>query len=167
MKASFLLTILLFHSYVWSKTCGHKGTIEERIAECAETKGNFAQVYSDEKGREVYKDLKTGLIWSDRISNDFNQYGSQKACSEGFELDELSEFKWRLPKLAEYEEAARNGIKASFSNMDHAYWTSTPFKIRTRRKRAVLAGSFIWDATEEKTDNGGLKDGASVRCVTK
>jgi hypothetical protein len=167
MRIFYLLSSLLLATQVWSKACGLKGSVEERIVECATSKGNFALVYSDEKGREVYKDLKSGLIWSDRISNDFNQYGSQKACSEGFELTDLSDFKWRLPTLNEFEEASKNGIKLSLPNMNHAFWTSTPFKVRSRRKRAVLAGSYIWDATEEKSDSGGLKDGASVRCVAR
>lgn len=154
---------------VFAKPCGLQGSIEERIKECAQTKGNFALVAVSEKGMEFYKDLKSGLIWGSRITTDFNHYGSQKACSNdvfGYQI--LSSLKWRLPTIREFEQAAAAGMKAALPNTDHAYWSSTPVKRRKyRRRRAVPASAYLWDGYEEKTDAGDLKDGASVRCVAK
>ncbi len=148
--------------------CGTEGTIEERIKSCNSTKGNFVLITRDDKGREIYKDLKSNLIWGDRITTDFNHYGSQKACNDEIpEASLLKEVKWRLPTIHEFEQAAVHGLKASLSHMDHAFWTSTPAKTSKRRRRAPPARTFMWDGPEERSDTGDLKDAASVRCVGK
>ncbi len=169
MRFFFLMPFFIFTS-AFAKPCGLEGTIEERIKDCAQVKSNFALVAISEKGAEFYQDLKSKLIWGNRISVDFNHYGSQKACSSevASEYQTLSNLKWRLPTIKELEEAAAHGMKAALPNMDHAYWSSTPVKTkRTRRRRAVPALAYIWDSTEEKADTGDLKDGASVRCVAR
>lgn len=168
MKLFCLLTFFIVTS-AFAKTCGLQGSIEERIKDCAETKGNFAVVSITEKGLEFYKDTKSGLIWGSRITSDFNHYGSQKACDEevsGYEV--LSSLRWRLPTIREFEQAAFNGMKSSLPSMNHWFWSSTPVKTRRKyRRRAVPASVYLWDGSEEKTDVGDLKDGASVRCVAK
>lgn len=168
MKAFYFLPLFLLTS-AFAKPCGLQGSIEERIKDCAQTKGNFALVAVTEKGHEIYKDIKSGFIWGGRIPIDFNHYGSQKACSEdisGYEI--LASMKWRLPTIREFETAAANGMKAALPNMDHWFWSSTPVKTRRKyRRRAVPASVYLWDGSEEKTDVGDLKDGASVRCVAK
>jgi hypothetical protein len=167
----FYLIPLFILSTAFAKPCGLQGSIEERIKDCAQIKGNFALVAITDKGIEFYKDIKSGLIWGNRITSDFNHYGSQKACSEdvsGYEL--LSSLKWRLPTIHEFEQAASHGMKVSLPNMNHWFWSSTPVKApkkKYRRRRSAPAGVFLWDGLEEKTDVGDLKDGASVRCVAK
>lgn len=168
MRLFYFFPILILGS-AFAKPCGLQGSIEERIKDCAQVKGNFALVAISEKGTEFYKDTKSKLIWGNRITSDFNHYGSQKACN-----DEVSEYlvlntlKWRLPTIREFEEAAAHGIKAALPNMEHSYWSSTPVKVkRARRRRAMPAGVFLWDGFNEKTDVGDLKDGASVRCVAR
>jgi hypothetical protein len=165
----FLFPSVIFAAVPAIKPCGLQGSIEERIKDCAQVKGNFALVAVNEKGNEFYKDTKSNLIWGNRIASDFNHYGSQKACS-----DEVSEYlvlnslKWRLPTVREFEDAATHGIKVALTNMDHTYWTSTPVKVkRSRRNRGMPSSVFLWDGYEQKTDTGDLKDGASVRCVAK
>lgn len=169
MRIFYFLPLLILNS-AFAKPCGLEGSIEDRIKECAQVKGNFALISTTEKGAEFYKDTKTKLIWGNRISTDFNHYGSQKACSdEVSEYPSLAGLKWRLPTIREYEEAASHGMKAALADMDHTYWSSTPVKTkRSRRNRRMMpAGVFLWDGFKEKTDTGDLKDGASVRCVAR
>ena len=169
MRHLYLLSFLFVGS-VWAKPCGLNGSIDERITECATTKGSFAVVTTTEKGAEFYKDTKTKLIWGSRITSDFNHYGSQKACvGDVSEYPAIANLKWRLPTIREFEQAAANGMKAAFQNSENSYWSSTPVKKpRSRRnRRAMPAGVFVWEGLDEKTSVGDLKDGASVRCVSK
>ncbi len=165
----FLLTLcLLCAASSFAQPCGKEGSLEERIKDCNLTKENFVLVSRDEKGLEIYKDLKTNLLWGDRIGTDFNHYGSQKACSDDLrEAQILKDLNWRLPTVREFEDAASHGMKASVSRMFHTFWTSTPVKTSRRRRRAVPVQAYLWDGMEERTDTGDLKDAASVRCVAK
>ncbi len=169
MRVFYLFPFLVISS-AFAKPCGLEGTIEERIKDCAQVKGNFALIAVSEKGAEIYRDLKSKLIWGSRVATDFNQYGSQKACSvEVSEYQTLNSLKWRLPSIREFEEAAANGMKTALSNMDHSYWSSTPvLSKKTKRRRARAMGVYVWDGLEEKSDVGdNLKDAASVRCVAR
>lgn len=160
---------LIFITSAFARPCGLQGSIEERIKDCNQTNGDFALIAASEKGPEFFKDLKTGLIWGNRITSDFNHYGSQKACSgeiSGYEI--LSSLKWRLPTIPEFEVAATHGMKTALPNMNYWFWSSTPVKTKRKyRRRGVPAQAYLWDGVEEKTDVGDLKDGASVRCVAK
>lgn len=166
MRLIYLLPFFILTS-AYAKPCGLQGTVEERVKDCAQTKGNFVLVAATEKGLEIYKDIKSGLIWGSRIVSDFNHYGSQKACSEAVsDYLAISTMKWRLPTIKEFEDAYVHGMKAAVPNAEHAYWSSTPVKTRrNRRRRAPPAQVYLWDGYEEKTDTGDLKDAASVRCV--
>jgi hypothetical protein len=167
MKLLFLS--LLFPLVTLAKgPCGTAGTLEERIKDCDEAKGDFVLVSRDAKGGEIFKDTKSGLIWGDRISTDFNHYGSQRACSsDAFDPGTLKDLKWRLPTVKEFQTAASHGMKNSLPRMEHWYWTSTPVKAqrRVRRRKTYLAQAFMWSGVEEKYEAGDLKDAASVRCV--
>lgn len=161
------LSCLFFVLPVWARPCGLEGTVEERIKNCDFASGSFVLVARDDKGVEIYKDLKTGLLWGDRIKSDFNQYGSSKACSSGIpEAGILKGFSWRLPSIREFERAAANGMKEALPNMNHSFWSSTPVKIRKKRTRGATPMSFLWDGNEQRTDTGDSKDAASVRCVS-
>lgn len=168
MKTLYLIPLFIVTSAL-AKPCGLEGSIEDRIKDCNVTKGNFTLVSAPEKGGEFYKDTKTKLIWGNRISTDFNHYGSQKACAgDVSEYPDLASLKWRLPTIRELEEAASHGMKEALPNMEHSYWSSTPVKMRrSRGRRAILAGAYLWDGAIEKADVGDLKDGASVRCVAR
>lgn len=167
---NFIFFFLLLTAIpLWAQTpCGLEGSLEERIKSCASAKENFVLVTRTDKGIEIFKDTKTGLIWSDRLSMDFNHYGSQKACHE--DLTELTVFKglkWRLPSIREFEQAAAHGMKDVLSRMNYWFWTSTPVKKRYRRRRRAPSQSYLWDGSEQKSDVGDLKDAASVRCVAR
>lgn len=167
---SFIFVMTLFVSSAFAASpCGKEGTIDERIKNCNFAKGEFVLVARDDKGLEIYKDSKTGLIWGDRITTDFNHYGSQMACNRDLrEAELLKDVDWRLPSVREFEVAASHGMKDSLPHMLHAFWTSTPVKVKTKRRRkTILVGAYLWDGDAQKTDAGDLKDGASVRCVAK
>lgn len=163
----FIFMLIFFINSAWAiDPCGKEGSVEERVKSCNLAKGGFILVTRDEKGVEIYKDLKTGLFWGDRIPTDFNHYGSQKACSNDLpEAQLLKEVKWRLPTVREFEMAATHGMKESLPRMTHAFWTSTGVKTKSRRRRAPPARVYLWDGMEERSDTGDLKDAASVRCV--
>jgi hypothetical protein len=166
VKYLLLLIVFLLSTYVSANPCGLEGSIAERIKNCNHAKGKFVLVVRSDKGQEIYQDQQTGLLWGDRIATDFNHFGSQKACShELAESQLLKEVRWRLPSIREFQVAAGHGIKDSLPRMFYSFWTSTPVKTKVRRKRGPPAQAYLWDGSEEKTDTGDLKDGASVRCV--
>lgn len=170
MKLLYLVPFIISLS-AFAKPCGLQGNIEERIKDCDQTKGTFALVAISEKGSEIYKDVKSGLIWGHRIVSDFNHYGSQKACNEEVTGFQIGSLKWRLPTIKEFEDAYVHGMKAALPNADHSFWSSTPVQTRKsrrrRRKNAPPAQVYLWDGFEQKTDTGDLKDAASVRCVAR
>lgn len=165
----FLFFTLILATPLWARTCGLEGSIDKRIQDCHVTKGNFSLVTVNEKGHEIYKDLKTNLLWGDRIPTDFNHYGSSMACSSDIaETNLLPGTKWRLPTINEFETAASHGIKNALPRMDRAFWSSTSMKIRSKRlRKRIPARAYLWDGLEERTDSGDLKDAASVRCVSR
>ncbi len=171
MKVILLLTFLMAHARAEIIPCGKEGSLEDRIKSCNLTKESFALVTRSETGIEIYKDIKSGLIWSDRIMMDFNHYGSQKACANGSPvLALIKDLKWRLPTIREFEQSAIHGMKSVLPNMTYWFWTSTPHKKkhrRGRRRRAQPSQSFLWDGVEQKSDVGDLRDAASVRCVAR
>lgn len=165
----FLLFGVSFHASSAS-SCGLSGTIEERIKECDQTKGHFALILKTEVGIEVYKDMKTGIIWGDRIGYDFNHFGSQKAC--GYENPEAGPLplKWRLPTIKEFELAAAHGLKNSLPRITYSFWTSSQASKglrKTRRRKAIPASVFLWNAVDETSETGSLMDAGSIRCVAK
>lgn len=166
----FTLLIMILAGHTWAKPCGLEGTIEERIRNCNFSKGEFVLTVRDEKGTEIYKELKTGLFWGDRIPTDFNHYGSQRACNNDLLEDKLlKEVKWRLPSIREFEVAASHGMKESLPRMIHTFWTSTPVRSKRKysRRNAPPAQAYLWDGSDQRSETGDLKDAASVRCVGK
>lgn len=164
------MSVISSATYANVSPCGLEGSVEDRIKSCNFIKENFALVARTDKGLEIYKDTKSGLIWSDRLTMDFNHYGSQKACGDEIpDAQILKDMKWRLPTIHELEVAATHGMKAALPKSAYTYWSSTPVKSsrKQRRRRTFTASNFLWDGTEERTDTGDLKDAASVRCVSK
>lgn len=110
--------------------CGLKGSVDERIKDCSyqltsENEG-FILVTRLNNFKEVYKETKTGLLWSDRLLNKMNRYNAQKVCKADLEeFADLSNVKWRLPSIDEYHEAQKNGISKELPNMNHWFWSSS------------------------------------------
>lgn len=166
----FLVFLLFTAQHSFASSCGLSGTIDERIKECNQAKGNFALVLKNELGLEIYKDTKSGLIWGDRIGFDFNHYGSQKSCGSENPEATLLPLRWRLPTIKEFEVSAGNGLKNALPKLTYSFWTSTTASKGTRksrRRKAMPASVFLWNAIDETTETGSLMDAASVRCVAK
>jgi hypothetical protein len=165
MKKYFFI-YLFFSKTLLASPCGLEGTIEERIKDCNVTKENFVLVFRDDKGQEIYRDTKTDLFWGDRLSVDFNHYGSQKACDSV--EHSLKGLHWRLPTMNEFETASLHGMKSALPRIDLSYWTSTPVKVKRRgRRNRNPARNFIWEGAFENAESGDLRDAASVRCVAR
>jgi hypothetical protein len=142
-----------------TKTCGMKGSVEERIQDCNKKNGLFALVTTTKEGHEVYKDLRSGLLWSERLPLQMSHYDAEKACkSELAELVKLSEFTWKLPSIYEYKEAERNGIRKALTNMKYWFWSSS--LVGPNHDHAwLLYGRYGNDGIFNRNDN------YSVRCV--
>ena len=165
MKVLIFLSFFIASS-VWAVPCGMQGSIDERVKECNLAKGEFVLVARNDKGLEIYKDQKTGIIWGDRITTDFNHYGSQMACSHDLpDAELLKDVSWRLPTIHEFEVASSHGMK-ELPHMEHGFWTSSPVKVKRRRRSTPLM-VFMWDGIEQHSATGDLKDAASVRCIGK
>lgn len=109
-----------------SGTCGLSGSIEKRIKNCNKKKDNFALVARTKEGYEVYKDLRTGVLWGDRLSSKMNHHSAEKACNSNLkEVAGISDVVWRLPAIEEYKEAEQNGIRDTLPNMYYAFWSSS------------------------------------------
>lgn len=108
-------------------TCGLTGTVNERIQDCATRLPNWvALVTRDSRGQEVYVDLYTGKIWGDVIAKGAPQKAASKACSGILaHIGGLSEIKWRLPSLEDYEEAEKRRALDLIPNNNTGFWTST------------------------------------------
>lgn len=166
----YVLLLLLMIQNAFANPCGLSGSVDERMKECNLVKGNFSLVMKTETGLEVYKDTKSGLIWGDRIGFEFNHYGSQKSCGNENPEATLLPIKWRLPTIREFEQSAANGLKAALPKITYSFWTSTTAskgKRKTRRRKAMPASVYVWNAVDETTETGSLMDAASVRCVAR
>jgi hypothetical protein len=141
--------------------CGLSGTIEERIKDCSYEKEGFALVARTEDGKEVHKEVSTGLLWSDRLPERMIYHNAKKACKADLkEVAGISDVTWRLPSIDEYEEAEKNGIRQVLPNMNYWFWSSTPHPGNHHRARLFIG------------TNGNLFDyfrnyHVSVRCVAK
>ena len=107
------------------RACGLKGSIEQRIEKCNQSNGLFSLVSRTKEGHEIFKDLKSGLIWSDRLLSSMTHRNSQQACNS--DLKEVAGINaaWRLPSKEEYEEAEKNEIRNALPNMNNRFWSSS------------------------------------------
>lgn len=146
-----------------SRICGDVGSIESRIADCSFSEGNFALVTRTEKGYVVYKDLQSGLIWSDRLPSTMNHYEALKACKTDLpETGGISGVTWRLPSIEDYKESDTNGMRWVLPNMhNHSWWSLS------------VNGILNGDAWRFNGNNGdvyyyvGSSVNVSVRCVAR
>lgn len=111
--------------------CGLKGSVDERIEDCSyqftsENEG-FVLVTRSEEFKEVYKDLSTGLLWSDDLPSYMPHYRAQRACSVANrkDLPDITGVHWTLPSIDQYKEAEKNGIKKVRPTMNRTFWSSS------------------------------------------
>lgn len=150
--------------------CGTTGTVNQRIKDCGnQKKQSFVLVarisYPKLKETfEVYKDLRTKLLWSDRLrSNTMNFTNAVVACDYEVrkEMANISDVNWTLPSADMYKEAVRSGIVSALPNMQEFFWTSTE-KYGDPVRAYMFNGAMV-DFTTYSKNNGA----ARVRCVAQ
>lgn len=147
------------------RPCGLTGQISERIEDCSfqeKSKYSLVLVTRTPELEEVYKDLATGLVWSDRLASRMNLVMADKACRSS-DLPEKGHIKgpWRLPTVDEYSYASERLLPILpgmyGDGESYWFWTST-----TRMNFALVYKGAAGDRGYEfiKSSKTG-----SVRCV--
>ena len=158
------LVVMSLSSFA-ADTCGTEGTVEERIQDCGKFQnGNFvlvAKVKAFKQIFSVYKDLKTNLLWSDRLyPNTLNHTNAVRACEYlRAEMANIDEVIWELPTLNNYKQADKHGIRKSLPNMDSFFWTAT--ENRDNPLSGWMFNGVYGDISSYNRNNGT----AHVRCV--
>ena len=154
--------ILEDHGGSVTTTCGVNGTVRQRIKNCDKKFGNFALVAKTKEGFEIYQDLASGLIWSDRLTSPMNHYNAEKACKADLkDIVGISGLTWKLPSEEDYEQAVKNGIRQALPNMNYYFWTSS-----VGRDSKFLAGVFFGgSAYGDGMGNRKNDTDISVRCA--
>jgi hypothetical protein len=76
--------------------------------------------------KEIHKDIKSGILWGDRLPLKVTHFDAPEACEADHpEAGGISGLKWRLPSRKEYEEAETNGIRSALQNMCFWSWSSS------------------------------------------
>lgn len=132
-------------------------------ATCQTTKGTIFQlVKRTSDGKEVWKDTKSGLIWSDRLDKTYSQYNALNACSDYSTMNargNLEYVSFSLPSKADFETAENDGIREVLPNMkDHYFWSSSVFPYDSYVAYG-FGGSYSGFVA------GFRSNGNSVRCV--
>ncbi len=149
----------------YKRPCGLFGSINQRIEDCSYQ--YFGREYIvlvtrtlDQK--EIYKDLITGIIWSDRLPSRVRLPVALNIC-KNHRIPELGymNLNWRLPKIGEWE-AQFPRLQSNLPNMygdgfDYHFWSSTNLGVSTY----IINGS-----DGEISLESNQKQAASVRCVS-
>jgi hypothetical protein len=142
--------------------CGLQGSIEERIEDCSKQRKGFVLVTRTKKGKEVHKEIKTGLLWGDRLSSTMDRDAAANACKANLEeVAKLNERTWRLPSREEYEEAEKNGIMKALPNMKDLFWSSSVHRLYSD------VGWFFSGTFGPSGFDHFRYDDFSVRCVAR
>jgi hypothetical protein len=190
------------------RDCGLEGSVEKRARNCAlvpgSTKKTSAGVIFKLVSRkkdpfykttfEVWKDTKTGLIWSDRLQDGFNLFQAiewdEKSCVVGNpnmarnclvkeELaceDKLAQLatnwitdrKFAMPTAGEYIQAEANGFREVLTNM-HLPDSDRDTHYWTASLWAEGPGTYALEfkANSGKVEIGWRSDWCQVRCVSR
>ncbi len=148
--------------------CGLKGSIEDRIRDCSHAQKEYFVLVTRIKMRtqtfEVYKDMRTNLLWSDSLyPNELNYVNGLRACENYIreEMGNIADVNWELPTVNMYREAERSGIKTALPNMKAFFWTVTVN--RDDPKSAYMFNGVLGDISTYTMDYGS----ARVRCVAQ
>lgn len=165
-KDKFLYNILKQFNPNEKFPCGLKGSVDERMKDCAyqltSSREGFVLVTRSKDFKEVYKEVSTGLLWSDRLPSTMSGYNAEKACKAGpKDVVGLSDVSWRLPSIDEYKEAEKSGIKNVLPNMNYWFWSSTALDY-------YPVGAWMYRGNDGYTalfSRSSGDDDVSVRCV--
>lgn len=143
--------------------CGDKGTVEQRIKDCSALPGSrvgsFVLVSRTIKNNKVYKDLATGLLWTD-VMPLYKYKEAQQICSKSLiEFAGIEDKKWRLPSIGEYSDAWNNGFLRNESTVYLSFWSSTVTLYNQSIVYIFIDSGII--ATDE------VNDFSNLRCVAR
>lgn len=148
------------------RPCGLSGSIQERIEDCSyQEKQNMGLVLvtRTKDMKEIYKDLVTGLIWSDRLPSKVSYPTAQNVCARNDrpELGFLN-LKWRLPSIDDFENSA-DRLTMILPNMytdGESYW----FWTSTNKSKFV---KVFYGLNEVGYEYSSGKNYGSVRCISQ
>ena len=144
--------------------CGLQGSVDERISDCSDQSNSqeegFVLVTKSKDLQEVYMEVSTGLLWSDRLPETLTYHKALKACNDLNKVAGISGVTWRLPKIKEYKEAEKNGIRRALPNMNYKFWASS---------MDSFTYSYAWLFRRDGgyTATYYLNNNFSVRCVAR
>lgn len=127
-------------------------------ANSAEANWSLVVLSEDTKGTyEVWVDKKTGMVWSDTITNEANwceasgalqgesdnvgvncpTLGKGQSLCTNLSVAELTKVQWRLPTRNDYLQADIDGLRFVVSNKGiNSYWTATASSDTVKRDKA-------------------------------
>lgn len=163
-----ILVLLMSLSSFAADVCGTKGSIEDRIRDCSYTqKEHFilvTRVVRRAQTFEVYKDMRTNLLWSDTLHpNNLNYPNAVNACEfyVSAEMGNITDVNWELPTINMWKEAERSGIKTALPNMKDFFWSIT-------EKRGDTVRAYMFNGVYGDISTYGKEYGsAKVRCVAQ
>ena len=168
---AIILTTMTFSAFAQNdsisiSSCGLIGNVEDRIKDCSSQDGSqkegFVLVTRTRNHKEVYQEISTGLLWTDRLSKLYNhRERALKACNEVVEEMGWISAQWKLPSRKEYAEAERSGIRNVSDIREWWFWTSS-----TRNPHG--GGSYFYNGYHGHFDvvHSNTISGA-VRCTVK
>jgi hypothetical protein len=195
MKNFFLIFLVFFFkiktvdaktasSEVWdlnldgNRPCGQEGSVDERILDCSfqegSQKGQFFLVTRSINGIEVYRDVASGLIWSDRMAKNYrfhspalsicSNLNSRPNHSGVIPFLGIPDLTWRLPSADDFLQAEKNNIRQELPDMNHYFWTSTIYPTNPYYAYVFSSSGELTTYQRELRDNIYQ---LSVRCVAE
>jgi len=162
--------ISFFMANISYAACGLNGSVAERIQDCSHEEGatlvDLALVSRDQDQNEIYKNMKTGLIWGSPLASVVNYAEAKNLCAQ---FTGLGVKNWKLPSLNDFDSL---GLFEPLPNMkDIYYWTSTPLPRGGAepqpdsevKYQMIVNGSY----THEMISMLRTFKGIAVRCVTQ
>jgi hypothetical protein len=159
-----ILTISAISSFAQDslRPCGLSGSVQARTLNCSEKLRNYALVTRTKDGFEVLQDLKSGLLWSDRLPNKMDVLAALKICqSEINNISNLRRVRWRLPTKANYVTAEKNGLRGVTSSIGYEdyFWT------RTLDQTSIFKSDYFAFSFNHGEFSGFRNEELSVRCI--
>ena len=176
MKTLILTTVLFTTTSFAAVPCGLSGSISQRISDCKESVGKgeeFQLVTRTKKGEEIYKGVRTGVIWSADLASPKN-YLSDKVesiCNKQHPEYGGLKLNWKLPPVQRYIQGLKYDIQSSLPGVSQReYWTSTSDSFYVN-SRYIFEGSKHYrpDSKDRYTFRHlEIEDGyAYVKCIVE
>lgn len=148
--------------------CGKMGTVEDRIRDCAHqdssTVGNFVLVARTIDAYEIWKDMKSGFLWSDVLSGKIPMPRALSSCHNQLdEVAKISGVNWKLPSIEQFNSAEEHGFRSVLPNMDNWFWSSS-------KEDGLRDGMYVFNGHKGESRPVNAKDKAykkfiNVRCI--